>query len=135
MISLRTLVGGLCVAAGMAQATSLPISPTQRAEVFATCTGRLSALTEHQWMTDGPASEHTAEMRDRFADLLDAVAAEAIEAGLPPGYLMDWRLRAKLVQRDLLSDALFSEDSGRRDRAAKVAETNVATCRALILQS
>ncbi len=27
---------------------------------FATCAGRLSALMEHQWLIDGPASERTA---------------------------------------------------------------------------
>ena len=57
---------------------------------FASCTGRLSALVEHQWRTDGPASEATARQRDAMADLLAAVTPP--EAVIPA---MALRIEAK----------------------------------------
>lgn len=40
---------------------------------FSTCAGRLSALVEHQWLVDGPASESTARQRDAMLALVEAV--------------------------------------------------------------
>jgi hypothetical protein len=133
MTGLKTLAGGLCVAAGMVSATPIPVSPTQQAQVFAVCAGRLSALTEHQWLTDGPASEKTARLRDAFADLLEAVEPEARAAGMPGTSTIAWRVGAKAAERALLDDALFATDPGRRKRAGAAAEANIAACRGLIL--
>jgi hypothetical protein len=42
---------------------------------FAICTGRLSALMEHQWLMQDPAADQTQKQRDAFTDLLSSVQA------------------------------------------------------------
>ena len=84
--------------------------------LFATCTGRLSALREYQWQHDGPASDATsAQMRD-MADLLDAVTPAGDEARV-----MQIRLEAKVAQAALLQHAPTRADA------------LVAHCRQLLL--
>ena len=39
---------------------------------FATCTGRLSALMEHQWLMDTSRADDTRDRRARMVDLLEA---------------------------------------------------------------
>ena len=134
MIGLKTLVGGLCVATSMAQATPIPVTPTEQVRVFAICAGRFSALTEHQWLVDGPASEATEELRAAFADLLDAVTPAAVQAGMPDTLAISLRIEAKAAQRELLSLSLFAEDARDRARAAIAARAKLDMCRGLILQ-
>jgi len=134
MIGLKTLAGGLCVAAGLAQATPIPVTPTEQVRVFAICAGRFSALTQHQWLTDGPASEATERLRDAFAELLDAVGPAAREAGLPEGQETGWRVEAWADERALLTRAAFAQEPRDRDRAAAAAQAKLEMCRGLILQ-
>lgn len=72
--------------------------PDDPLRFFATCAGRMSALMEHQWIVDGPASEVT---RARRAAVLDLVAALT-----PPGQeaqVMGWRIEAKAAHAALLA--------------------------------
>lgn len=71
-------------------------------QFFATCTGRLSALMEHQWMFDGPASDLTKDRRDAMLSLVEAVA-------LPDdsNRILLWRVEAKHAQAALLQQAAF----------------------------
>lgn len=67
---------------------------------FSLCAGRLSALMEHQWLVDGPASETTSRQRDAMLELVEAV--------LPPDQApraMEWRIEAKVAQAALLNRA------------------------------
>jgi hypothetical protein len=55
---------------------------------FSTCAGRYSALVEHQWLVDGPASNVSAGRRDAMLELVAAV--------MPPEMAktaMGWRRR------------------------------------------
>ncbi|MEY4984865.1 MAG: hypothetical protein RIR62_3131 [Pseudomonadota bacterium] len=99
---------------------------TPDAEYFATCTGRLSALMEHQFLTDGPASDATRDRRDAMAEILDALA--------PPDQtarLMALRVDAKAAHRALLEQARFGPDPDRR--AAGQADRLIAACTGLLL--
>lgn len=91
---------------------------------FATCTGRLSALTEHQWRTDGPASEATARQRDALAGLLAAVTPPdgAVQA-------MALRIEAKAAHAALLAQAHRSGDKAALAQAARL----IAPCTGLLL--
>lgn len=100
---------------------ALPSDPLTH---FATCTGRLSALVEHQWRTDGPASEGTARQRDAMADLLVAVTPP--DAAIPA---MALRLEAKAAHAALLSQAHRTGDSG----AQRLALRLIAPCLAMLL--
>ena len=134
MSGLRTLLLGLTAAASLAQgAQAVPASPSERAHLFATCTGRLSALEEHQWLFDGAASEATRRQKDALAALLDAVLPDAEAAGLPRHQPLAWRVAAKAAQAALLQDAAFATDPLRRDPSRRAADDHVADCLRLIL--
>lgn len=103
--------------------------PTEDGQLkaFATCAGRLSALMEHQWMFDGPASEDTQVARAQLVDILEAL--------MPPGRgreVLAWRVEAKMAHAMLLARATFAaEDEARW--AARTADRLVAACRSYLL--
>lgn len=97
---------------------------------FANCTGRYSALMEHQWLMHVPGSEATQARRNMFADLLDAVR------GAEDGHqVLAWRIEAKAAQAALFHTRDFGTDPALRARAATRAETHIAACDTLILGS
>lgn len=105
---------------------AFPLHAQSPEHLFATCAGRLSALTEFQWLTDGPASEQTARQRDAMVALAEAAAPPE---ALP--HLITWRINAKAAQTALLQRAAFGSDP--EGIAARRAERLVAACRALLL--
>jgi hypothetical protein len=106
--------------------TDSPATADPLLRQFAICTGRYSALVEHQWVVDGPASEASAGVRDSLWTLAEAVATpdEAATA-------MGWRIEAKLAQRMLLDRAHFAEDRSAGKRSAQLLQA----CADLIGQS
>jgi len=113
--------------------SALPISPSERAKVFAVCAGHYSALVEHQRLFDGQASEASTERRDVFAMMLDAVWPDAVAYGVPEPAAMAWRVEAKAVQAALLSASVFNMVPERARPAKRVAQANIARCDALLL--
>lgn len=93
---------------------------------FATCAGRYSALVEHQWLVDGPASEASARVRDNLLALVTAVQPDGMEA-----VALGWRIEAKVGQAQLLSRGHFARDSLAGARAAQL----LHACADLIGQS
>ncbi len=110
---------------GQTQTVGLSGDPLR---IFATCTGRLSALMEFQWMFDGPLSEQTEAERARMIDLIDTI--------MPPEKGRDvlaWRINAKYAQSRLLTRARFASDSHDATWAAEQSERMISECRALML--
>ena len=106
--------------------TVSPASADPLLREFSVCAGRLSALMEHQWLVDGPASEATSRQRDAMLALVEAV--------LPPEAApraMHWRIEAKVAQAALLNRARFAKDPVAEARAADL----VRQCLALVGQS
>jgi hypothetical protein len=93
---------------------------------FAVCAGRFSALVEHQWMVDGPASDASAGTRDSFLALVEAVEEPGMAATV-----MGWRVEAKVAQRGLLDRAHFAKDAVAEKRSAQLLQD----CARLIGQS
>jgi len=93
---------------------------------FALCAGRYSALVEHQWLVDGPASEGSAMMRDAFVDLARAVVGPEGAADV-----LNWRIEAKVAHGALLSRAWLARDSVAGKRSAQL----LLACADLIGQS
>lgn len=126
MGGLKTFLAALACLSLAPPACAQALPGADPGRVFATCAGRLSALVEFQWLTDGPASDATARQRDAMAALAEAAA--------PPGAatrLMHWRLQAKVAQAALLQQAAFGRDP--RGTAAARAERLLGECRALLL--
>ncbi|MDA7428661.1 hypothetical protein PGB28_09335 [Primorskyibacter aestuariivivens] len=96
--------------------------------MFAICAGRLSALMEHQWMFDGPASEQTALQRAHMIDMLDAVRAP--NSGRE---VLAMRIEAKMAQAALLTRATFNADPRDKTRAARLALQRVRECTGVLL--
>jgi hypothetical protein len=94
--------------------------------LFATCTGRLSAVVEHQWLTGGAGAGSTQAARDAMEGLVQAATPAGDEARV-----MGWRVEAKLAQKALLARAVFG-GSG-REGAAERAEALLVECRGLLL--
>lgn len=93
---------------------------------FAVCAGRFSALVEHQWLVDGPASEASARQRDSLVSLVEAVARpEELKT------TMAWRIDAKVSQKRLLDRAWFDGDVQAEKRSAQLLQA----CADLIGQS
>ncbi len=106
--------------------TSGPAMADPLLREFAVCAGRFSALVEHQWMVDGPASEFSARQRDSLLSLVEAVMGPE-EAGTA----MAWRIDAKVSQRRLLDQGWFADDPVAKVRSAQLLQA----CADLIGQS
>ena len=112
-------------------ASGAPFTPLDQARAFADCAGRLAALTEHQWMFDGPASEGTARRRDQFVALLEAIAPDL--APQDTAQIMEWRVAAKAAQRAVLDLSAFAPDSRQRARTTAAATRVIGTCDRMIV--
>jgi hypothetical protein len=118
------------VAALLSAATSSaqPLDIEEQLRTFATCAGRLSAVMEHQWMFDGPASEHTQRRRDAVLEL--------VEAAMPPergSEVLQWRISAKVAQAGLLTRATFNNDARDAAWARAQADRLARACTGLLL--
>jgi hypothetical protein len=122
----RMLLIGCLTLTQAPPAIANPNPDTQLLQQFATCAGRFSALMEHQWLTDGPASDQTAQQRAAMLSLVDAMLDphDATRA-------MHWRITAKVAQAALLSRAHFAQDA----IAARQSDALLQGCRDLIGQS
>lgn len=116
----------LPVQAGEMTSPSAPMD--EQLVQFATCAGRLSALMEHQWLVDGPASERTAREVAAFSDLVQALITP--DDG---GRILALRIEAKMAQRALLMQADFGRDQRLSAHAARRAADLIGTCRAIVL--
>jgi len=107
----------LMLAAGMAHGDDL--------KTFALCTGRLSALMEHQWLMQDAGADRTRAQRDAFADLITAVAA--------PSQIrrsMALRIEAKAAT----AAALQAADFGNQPFARTRVQAQIKTCLRLLPQ-
>lgn len=130
MSDLKTIIFALFVAFGgvaspKMTAAGVAEDPLYR---FASCAGRLSALMEFQWLTDGPASEETRAVRDGMIDLVEAIIPE----GHGPKVLA-WRIDAKAAQSKLLTAAHFASGQDQANWSMQRAMQQIAECRALLL--
>lgn len=101
---------------------------TPEPRVFAICTGRLSALMEHQWLFSDPRADQTERQRDAMEEIAAAVTPEAEAATA-----LNLRIEAKQAQADLLSLASFSGNATTAGIAARRSEELISECTALLL--
>lgn len=127
MGSLRNLSCGLVLGlAGLAQPGLAQTSPDP-VPLFATCTGRLSAVMEFQWLLGDPAADRTQARRDEMEALLLAATPDT-----QASRAMQLRLEAKFATAQLLRQGLSGGPEAMARNAARV-ERLLAACRGLIL--
>ena len=95
--------------------------------LFATCTGRFSALIEHQRLLSDPASDQTERLRHDMIDLMAAAIPDA-----PDPKVMQWRLEAKVAAATLLQRADFGPTPWQQATARRQINALIAGCRALL---
>lgn len=102
MCGLKTFLRALALTLALAPTGARADAAQDQLHFFATCTGRLSALMEHQWMFDGPGSDITKDRRDDMLSLVEAVARPDDSRRI-----LIWRVEAKHAQAALLEQAAF----------------------------
>ncbi|KAJ55734.1 hypothetical protein ACMU_13690 [Actibacterium mucosum KCTC 23349] len=114
-------------------AFALPSTPWQQAEMFAVCSGRLSALSVHEQANRKAGHAETEAHRQTFEALLEATMPAAIEHGVPENQAGVWRSNGWVEIAGLLADANYSMDAKRADRAEAELKQRIATCRDMVL--
>ncbi len=94
---------------------------------FATCTGRLSAQMEFQWLLSAPQADTTQAQRAVMIDLLEAVTPPTTRRAA-----LHRRLEAKVAHYRLLTRAQFSKDRKQAGWASHQAQRNILSCLKLI---
>jgi hypothetical protein len=121
MGQMQTTLASLC----LTFASALPLHADDL-KTFALCTGRLSALMEHQWLMQDPAANVTQRQRDAFADLIAAV-----EAPDQARRSMALRIEAKVAT----AAALQAADFGGQPMARLRVMAQVKSCLRLLPQA
>ncbi|SIO22711.1 hypothetical protein SAMN05444722_0909 [Rhodovulum sp. ES.010] len=132
----RILGGALAVAllAPAARAApDTPGTPWKRAEVFATCSGRLAAVATRQQADGNPAWSETRAHREMFDLMLEATLPSAMEFGVPRDEPVRWRSAGWVEMAGLLADMVYSGDAGRTARAQDALTARMADCTGLLL--
>ena len=123
---IRRLSCALLLAALGTQVAAFPLSPSQRAEAFATCAGRYAAYAVH-------SSDRLNTDKRLFDDLLEAVMPAAVAYGMPRSHVASMKFQAWLDHSSLHNDASYATDPGRKARAAARLARDMAECDALVL--
>lgn len=114
-------------------ASSLPVRAYERAELFATCSGRLDALATRQRALSEAGAQDNARLRDEFQILLDAVLPKALSEGVPEAQPRRWRSQGWVEIAALLADVDHSFDPRRADLARAAVLQRISSCRAVLL--
>ena len=126
MSSLKTLSCILALSAAPAAALDGAADPQLR--FFASCTGRLSALMEHQWNYDMAAVDQTTLYRSEMIELVSAIMPA--DAGRD---VLLMRVEAKHAQASLLRRAVMSRDPSDANWAKSRAEALLQDCTSVLL--
>jgi len=111
----------------------MPGTPWKRAEVFATCSGRLAALAARQQAERDPASTDTMRQREMFELMLEATLPEAVTYGVPQDEPLRWRSAGWVETAGLLADITYAGDEIRTSRAAAALDARISDCTGLLL--
>ncbi len=114
-------------------ALSLPARSYERAELFATCSGRMDALATRQRAYKEGAAPETEALSDTFQLLLDTVMPAALDDGVPPSQPRQWRNQGWSEVAALLAEVDTSFDAGRAARSKTALDKRIADCREVLL--
>ncbi len=114
-------------------ATALPPFAHQRAELFATCAGRLAALAAHERARGLDAAQDHSSMSGDFDFLLETTLPDALDEGVPATQPRGWWSSGWTEIAYLLAEEAYSLDQGRADRARAAREDRIGQCQDVIL--
>lgn len=116
-----------------AAALALPDRPDERAELFATCSGRLDALATRQRARLEPDAGDSDRLRAEFEMLLDAVMPMAQEAGVVEVQARSWRHRGWREVAYLMATADYNPDRTKAAWAWHDMTLQISDCRKVLL--
>ena len=125
MGSLRTLITALAV---LVYLPSPVVGAANLVETFATCSGRLTAQLEFEWLMSDPRADQTEQSRAAMVSLLETIVPADGE-----GQVIAMRVNARAAHGALLTRATFNGDRDDAKWAARRAAQQVAACRNLLL--
>lgn len=116
---------------------AVPANDPRTAEqihTFATCAGRMRALSDHLSLFGGGARIDRAEAaRHQHGAVLEALLEIARAAGFDDGRATTWRVEGLAAQRAVLRQSVFGTSEETRTRAKRAAARHIAACDRLIL--
>lgn len=134
MIKTTHLLGGAAVLFLSASATlAFPATSWERAELFATCSGRLAAIATHQHGLGASEHNENSALRETFETLLEATLPDAYDDGVPEQKPREWRALGWSDIATLIADSQYSLDQARVDHAESRIAADLKTCRQLVL--
>ncbi|MBO9397494.1 hypothetical protein J7399_13980 [Shimia sp. R9_1] len=129
----RSLLCGAALLTMGTAASSLPIWPHQQAQAFATCSGRISALTTHQRAVQNPEADGNAALVETFDLMLEAVLPDALPDEDGTQVSVQWRAQGWSEVAGLLAHSFYSFDRGVAERAEAALVQRIADCRNMVL--
>ena len=125
----------ILAALSAAPAMAFPQFVAERAEVFAICSGRLSALHVRQQADRDPAAPATYGLRTEFDHLLAAVVDIASDEGMPTSQPARWRAQGWSEVANLLRQVHYNIDPSASAVAQRSLEHQMKACSDLVLPS
>ena len=116
--------------AGITPAQSSGLTPTEQAEAFATCAGRMQALATRQGAIRDPQFEATRRMQSDFESLMDATL---LDAQRETGQAKRWQAYGWVEIASLLRNEQYSTDATGVARARADRARRIGTCERMIL--
>lgn len=104
------------------------LTAAEQTKFFATCAGRMFALTEHYWLISSPKSEHTEREYTLFSEMLDAT----VHNGAARDVLRQ-RVQARMDLRRLLSAIAFQAKGDQKIWLEARATQMIEECRSMLL--
>ena len=127
------LLGCVALLVAAKAALALPARSYERAELFATCSGRMDALAARQRAHHQSEASDSAALSDTFDMLLDTVLPAAMEDGVPASQPVQWRNQGWSEVAALLAEVDFTFDAGRAERSQQALAQRIADCRNVLL--
>lgn len=113
--------------------TALPTTTSDRAELFAVCSGRLEALAARQRARIGDENAPAANLQQQFDQMLEAVLPWALSEGIEEQQPKRWRVRGWVEVAYLLADMDYSFDARIAEGAEQQLARRISECRAVLL--
>jgi hypothetical protein len=116
-----------------APVSALPATTSDRAELFAVCSGRLEALAARQRARIGDTDAPAANLQQQFDQMLEAVMPWALSEGIEEHQPKRWRIRGWVEVAYLLADMDYSFDPRIAEGAEQQLARRISECRAVLL--
>jgi len=126
----------ISTAATLALATplqALPAGSSDRAELFAICSGRLEALAVRQRARMEDEADAVSDLQQEFDVLLEAVLPWALSEGIDERQPNRWCVRGWVEVAHLLADMDYSFDARKAAAAKQLLAHRISECRKVLL--